>query len=69
MEEEGTGPDLSRLFVVEACLELLRDQALAHQAEVGVGLEVLGKDSELLIDVHSFLELLRVIGVVSYLLR
>ena len=68
MKEEATGPHLPRLVIVVASLELLREQALAHQAQVGVSLEILGKDPELLIDVHCFLELLWVIGVVPYLL-
>ena len=68
MKEEASGPHLSRLVVVIACLELLREQALAHQAQVGVSPEVLGKDPELLIDVHGFLELLWVIRVVANLL-
>ena len=68
MKEEASGPHLSRLVVVVACLELLREQALAHQAQVGVSLQVLGKDPELLIDVHGFLELLWVIRVVANLL-
>ena len=68
MKEEATGPHLPRLVVVVASLELLWEQALAHQAQVGVSLEILGTDPELLIDVHGFLELLWVIGVVPYLL-
>jgi len=68
VKEEATGPHLPRLVIVVASLELLGEQALAHQAQVGVSLEVLGKDPELLIDVHGFLELLWVIGVVPYLL-
>jgi hypothetical protein len=68
VKEEATGPHLPRLVIVVASLELLREQALAHQAQVGVSLEILGKDPELLIDVHGFLELLWVIGVVPYLL-
>ena len=67
-EEEATAIHICGFVFLVAGFEFLRQQTLAHQAEVSVGFQVLGEDSKIFVNPHGLRKLLRVVWVVAYFL-